>query len=145
MRNLVIIVAALLCPASAALMAQTPVSYNRGDTVRIQSKDQTRPSPDPRIVAVAGDRVRIDTSGVFVNEIPLVWVSRDFAANYGRRQPWDSLVPQGQYVVIADYRMNQEVSQFLGFVSENSIVGRVEDIDGTRGVLLPATSTQRDR
>ena len=65
-------------------------------------------------MAIAGDRVRIDKSGVFVNEVPLTWVSRDFAANYGERQPWDAKVPEGHYVVIADYRMNQEVSQFLG-------------------------------
>jgi len=136
MRNLVAILAVLISSASA-LVAQATASYNRGDTVRIQSKDQMKPSPDPRIVAVAGDRVRIDKSGVFVNEIPLTWVSRDFAVNYGGRQPWDSMVPEGQYVVIADYRMNQEVSQFLGFISANSIVGRVEEIDGTRGVLLP--------
>ena len=138
MRNLVVMLAVLMSSASA-LVAQT-MSYNRGDTVRIQSKDQSKPSPDPRIVAVAGDRVRIDKSGVFVNEMPLTWVSRDFAANYGERQPWDATVPAGHYVVIADYRMNQEVSQFLGFISENSIVGRVEDLDGTRGVLLPAST-----
>ena len=144
MRNLVVILAVLMSSASA-LMAQTTLGYNRGDTVRIQSKDQTKPSPDPRIVAIAGDRVRIDKSGVFVNEVPLTWVSRDFAANYGQRQPWDARVPEGQYVVIADYRMNQEVSQFLGFVSANSIVGRVEDLDGTRGVLLPDHSTPYDR
>ena len=139
MRNLVVMLVVLMSSASA-LGAQTAMGYNRGDTVRIQSKDQTKPSPDPRIVAIAGDHVRIDKSGVFVNEIPLRWVSRDFAANYGERQPGDAMVPAGQYVVIADYRMNQEVSQFLGFVSENSIVGRVEDLDGTRGVLLPANS-----
>ena len=139
MRNLVVMLAVLMSSASA-LMAQTTMGYNRGDTVRIQSKDQSKPSPDPRIVAVAGDRVRIDKSGVFVNEIPLTWVSRDFAANYGARQPWDATVPPGHYVVIADYRMNQEVSQFLGFISENSIVGRVESLDGTRGVLLPANT-----
>jgi signal peptidase I len=134
MRNLVVVLAVLMSPA---LTAQTAVSYNRGDTVRIQSRDQTKPSPDPRVVAVAGDRVRIDKSGVFVNEVPLVWVSRDFAANYGERQPWDSMVPEGQYVVIADYRQNQEVSQFLGFISANTIVGRVEDLDGPRDLLLP--------
>ena len=139
MRNLVVMLAVLMSSASA-LSAQVPMGYSRGDTVRIQSKDQTKPVPDPRIVAIAGDRVRIDRSGVFVNEIPLRWVSRDFTANYGERQPWDAMVPPGQYVVIADYRMNQEVSQFLGFVSENSIVGKVEDLDGTRGVLLPANS-----
>jgi hypothetical protein len=72
-------------------------------------------------------------------------VSRDFAANYGERQPWDAKVPEGHYVVIADYRMNQEVSQFLGFISANSIVGRVEELDGTRGVLLPANSSPYDR
>jgi signal peptidase I len=110
------------------------VSYNRGDTVRLHSRDQMRPTPDPRIIAVGGDRVRIDTSGVFVNEIPLTWVSRDFAANYGER-PWDSTVPDGHYAVIADYRQNHDVSQFLGFISANSIAGRVGDINETRDPL----------
>ena len=130
MRNLVIALTVLLSPS---LMAQTGVSYQRGDTVRMVSRDQTKSSPDPRIIAVAGDRVRINTSGVFVNEIPLTWVSRDFAANYGAR-PWDSMVPEGQYVVIADYRQNHDVSQFLGFISANTIVGRVEEtgVVGTR-------------
>jgi signal peptidase I len=122
MRSLVVVLTVVLSPA---LMAQTDVSYNRGDTVRLQSKDQKR-TPDPRIIAVPGDRVRINTSGVFVNDIPLTWVSRDFTANYGTR-PLDSFVPEGQYVVIADYRQNHDVSQFLGFVSANTIVGRVED------------------
>jgi signal peptidase I len=122
MRSLVV---ALTVVLSSTLMAQTDVSYHRGDTVRLQLKDQ-KPTPDPRIIAVPGDRVRINTSGVFVNDIPLTWVSRDFTANYGAR-PWDSMVPEGQYVVIADYRQNHDVSQFLGFVFANTIVGRVEE------------------
>ncbi len=119
------LVAAAILLLSPALMAQTDVSYHRGDTVRLQLKGQ-KPTPDPRIIAVPGDRVRINTSGVFVNDIPLTWVSRDFTANYGTR-PWDSMVPEGQYVVIADYRQNHDVSQFLGFVSAHTIVGRVDD------------------
>ena len=133
MRNLVVVLAVLMSPV---LTAQTVVSYNRGDTVRLHSRDQMKPTPDPRIIAVGGDRVRIDQTGVFVNEVPLVWVSRDFAANYGKR-PWDSMVPEGHYAVIADYRQNHDVSQFLGFVSANTIVGRVDDINETRDLLLP--------
>src|SRR5688572_9984658 len=133
MRKVLVVLVLLLSPA---LTAQTMVSYNRGDTVRLLSRDQMKPTPDPRIIAVGGDRVRIDKSGVFVNEIPLTWVSRDFAANYGER-PWDSMVPQGHYAVIADYRQNHDVSQFLGFISANTIIGRVDDINETRDLLLP--------
>ena len=52
MRNFVVMLAVLVSSA-AALAAQTTIGYNRGDTVRIQSKDQTKPSPDPRIIAIA--------------------------------------------------------------------------------------------
>jgi signal peptidase I len=118
--------------------AQIVQSYNRGDTVRIQARDEMKPSPNPRIVALAGDRIRIDTSGVFVNEMPVTWVSRDFIAIYGER-PVDRVVAEGHYVVIADHRQNEDVSQFLGFISAGAIVGRVENsgFDVTRSLALP--------
>ncbi len=134
MRTLIVLVVVLV---TGSVVAQTPQSYNRGDTVRVESQEQMKPSPNPRVVAIAGDRVRVDTSGVFVNEMPVSWVSRDFAAIYGSR-PVNRVVPEGHYVVIADYRQNEDVAQFFGFVSSESIIGRVENsgIDVTRGLAF---------
>ena len=136
MRRLIAAVVLLLSPSLAA--AQVPSTYNRGDTVRIEARGQMKPSPNPRVVAVQGDRIRVDKTGVFVNEIPLTWVSRDFAAIYGER-PIDRIVPEGHYVVIADYRQNEDVSQFMGLLAAQSIIGRVDNggIDITRGLALP--------
>jgi signal peptidase I len=76
-------------------MLQTPAIYQRGDVVRVKGEGNI---PSVRVIAVPGDRVRINDSGVYVNDAPVTWVSSDLLAALPK--PWQpEVMAEGQYFV----------------------------------------------
>src|SRR5688572_19773729 len=81
-------------------VAQAPASYQRGEVVRVKNETKI---PTVRVVAIPGDRVRIDDTGVYVNTERVTWVSGDLLASLPK--PWNpELMAQDQYLVVGSHR-----------------------------------------
>lgn len=94
MHALVRIVAVLL------LMVQSQVVYQRGDVVRVKSEAESRMVT---VVALPGDRVRIDDTGVYVNGALVTWISPELLARLAK--PWDpEIIPVDHYFVAGEQR-----------------------------------------
>jgi len=111
--------------ASMTLHAQ-PASFQRGDLVRV------KPATDGsgvttaltlRIVAIAGDRIRLDDAGIYVNEGRVNGFSADFVKRVAEapdRTP--QIVPAGHCFVMGEQRTTQDVSEYWGQHSVLSLV-----------------------
>ena len=85
-------------------MLQNPALYQRGDVVRVKGETNI---PTVRVIAVPGDRVQIDDSGVYVNDVAVTWVSSDLLAALPK--PWQpEVMAVGQYFVAGSYRNESE-------------------------------------
>jgi hypothetical protein len=79
--------------------------YQRGALVRI--RDVTKPAVF-RIVAVPGDRIRADETGLYVNDAALAGFSRDFLTRF----TWEPrTIPENHYLVMGEQRLNDEISE----------------------------------
>ena len=102
-----------------------------------------------RVIAVPGDRLRIEGMKLWVNGQPLAQQITREEAEYllgeeiidGRGHPFKLTrgmgmpyvgktieVPQGKYFVMGDHRNNSADSRFWGFVDQDKIMGRVVGI-----------------
>jgi len=109
------ILVGLLILGSLTLQAQTPI-YERGSVVLIQ---QDGVPMSPRILGVAGDRIRVGSDGIFVNDANVV-SQRDLGS-------WpQSVVPTGHYFVMAESKSPTSTTRFWGLIPAERIVGRAE-------------------
>jgi len=85
--------------------------------------------PDPaksyikRVIGVAGDRIRIDSGQVYVNDVPL---QEDYVppAYADTRSYPESVVPDGYYFVLGDHRSMSSDSREFGPVNQSYIYGK---------------------
>jgi signal peptidase I len=79
---------------------QTPTTFQRGEVVRIKGENNM---PTARIVALPGDRVRVDDSGVYVNGEAVAWISAEMRAHIPK--PWQpEVMAEGQYFLVGSRR-----------------------------------------
>jgi signal peptidase I len=78
-----------------------------------------------RVIAEAGDTVRIVDGRVFVNDMPLLdsFVAPEFRSHddFG-----PTVVPEGYYFVMGDHRNNSSDSRHWGPVPKKYIIGKVQ-------------------
>ena len=114
--------------ASAAIHAQS-ATFQRGELVRVLPTAPSEPKtpvldPDAlkhrtgmvlKVVAVPNDRIRIDKSAIYINDVQVTGFSPDFVARVVRtpkRVP--ETVPVGHYFVMGEQRINQNISEYWG-------------------------------
>jgi signal peptidase I len=74
-----------------------------------------------RVIAVPGDRVRIDRGSVYVNNVEL----DEPYVRYGDTRSFPEItVPTGTVYVLGDNRANSEDSRFFGPVADDRLIGR---------------------
>jgi len=96
-----------------------------GDIVMFYSPLEPEKALVKRVIAQAGDRVRIVDGRVFRNEVPL---DDSFVApQYRSHDDWGpEIVPEGYYFVMGDHRNNSYDSRHWGYVPKKYIAGKVQ-------------------
>jgi signal peptidase I len=95
----------------------------RGDVVVFRYPRDVSKSYIKRVIAVAGDRVRIDDGVVFVNDHPLTqpYVPEDY---WDTRSYSEIVVPPHSYFVLGDHRNLSNDSRDFGPVNRKYIYGK---------------------
>ena len=127
MRSLILSLAVI---ASATTYAQLSEKFQRGDLVRVLPPTAPLAPNTPaldanaaehrggmvlKVVAIPNDRIRIDESTIYVNDVQVTGFSPDFVARVVRapeRAP--QVVPDGHYFVMGEKRINQDISEYWG-------------------------------
>jgi signal peptidase I len=96
-----------------------------GDIVMFYSPLEPEKALVKRVIAQAGDRVRIVGGRVFRNDAPL---DDSFVAQeYRSYDDWGpQVVPEGYYFVLGDHRNNSYDSRQWGYVPKKYIAGKVQ-------------------
>jgi hypothetical protein len=125
MRTLIL---SLVVIASATTYAQS-TTFQRGDLVRVLPTAPSEPNTPVldanapyhragmvlKVVALPNDRIRIDKSAIYVNDVQVTGFSPDFVARVVRapeRAP--QVVPEGHYFVMGEQRINQNIWEYSG-------------------------------
>jgi signal peptidase I len=95
----------------------------RGDVVVFRYPRDPSKSYIKRVIAVPGDRVRIEEGQVYVNGGRLLeaYVPAEFADD---RSYGDTVVPRGAYFLLGDHRSSSSDSRDFGPVSQRYIYGK---------------------
>ncbi len=93
----------------------------RGDIVALSHDDATAQTFLKRIVALPGDRVRIDRGRLIVNGTP---VPEPYVSFPDRRDQAEVTVPAHGIYVLGDNRAESEDSRTWGPIDENAIIGK---------------------
>ena len=101
----------------------------RGDTVVFWYPHDVSKSYIKRVIGLPGDRIRIDTGQVFVNDRALRedYVPQDFrdTLSWPSDAPGiDRVVPEANYFVLGDHRSQSSDSRAWGFVPRKDIYGK---------------------
>jgi|SRR5579863_3008021 len=104
----------------------------RGDTVVFWYPDDRTKSYIKRVIGLPGDRVRIESGQVYVNDHRLVedYVPDDFRDTVSWPHPSsgeevrDLIVPPSDYFVLGDHRRSSSDSRSWGYVPRENIYGK---------------------
>ena len=110
---------------SAFVQAQS-AQYAKDDVVRVKVQDSGEPTPDCRIIAVAGDHIRLKKSGVFVNDQIVRDVSETML-NVLTATSWPQVIPAGHYVVIGERKSANHTLTYHGLIRSSQILSRVSN------------------
>ena len=96
---------------------------DRGDTVVFLFPEDKSKSYIKRVIAVPGDRIRIDEGQVYVNGSPLdePYVPEDYRDRMSKEE---RVVPRDSYFVMGDHRNSSNDSRAWGYVPKNLIYGK---------------------
>lgn len=93
----------------------------RGDIVVFSHDDGARSVFIKRVVALPGDRVRIDRGSVTIDGVPL---AEPYVRYSDARSFAEIVVPPNTVYVLGDNRANSEDSRFFGPVADDRLMGR---------------------
>jgi signal peptidase I len=93
----------------------------RGDIVALNHEEATAQTFLKRVVALPGDRVRIERGTLFVNDRPVV---EPYVSFPDRRNVPDVPVPAHDVYVLGDNRAESEDSRTWGPVDESAVIGK---------------------
>jgi signal peptidase I len=101
-------------------------SIERGDTVVFWYPLDTSKSYIKRVIAVPGDRVRVERGQVYVNGKTLVenYVAPQHRDPSSWRDGDEQTVPDGKYFVLGDHRNESSDSRVWGYVPRENIYGK---------------------
>src|SRR5262245_320208 len=105
-----LLVTIVLLTLAGTLVAAQSAAFNRGDRVRV--KVQNKPSEPKQVgvplmvVAVPRDRIRFDGHRLYVNDARLTGFSAEFIKRVGRSKHTPKIVPDGQYLVMGEFRQD---------------------------------------
>src|SRR5688572_32537819 len=109
------------CLFAAAVQAQA-ANYKRGDEVRVQSAaGQPASPPVQRVVAIPGDRVRVERTALYVNDKVVKGLSPELVATVGRWEP--QAVPAGHYLVMGEDKHDSGTVRSGSLIPVERIVG----------------------
>jgi hypothetical protein len=108
---------------SVPLHAQAPV-YNRGDEVRLQTSDGKPASPPiQRVIAVPGDRLKVDKIRASINDKEVADLSPKLLATCGT---WMETIPVGHYFLVGEELEHDSATRSCSLVPASRIIGRIE-------------------
>jgi signal peptidase I len=95
----------------------------RGDVVVFRYPYDPSKSYIKRVIAMAGDHIRIDAGQVYVNGEALIVTY--VPAEYADKRPYpDTIVPENSYFVLGDHRSMSDDSRRFGPVNQSFIYGK---------------------
>ncbi len=93
----------------------------RGDVVALEHDEATAQTFLKRVVALPGDRVRIDRGTLIVNDHP---VDEPYVSFPDRRSVAPITVPSHGLYVLGDNRAESEDSRMWGSIDESAVIGK---------------------
>jgi len=96
-------------------------SPQHGDVVAFRHDGDTPETYIKRVIALPGDRVRVDRGEVYVNGAAL---NEPYVRFPDKRSFSEITVPANSVYVLGDNRANSEDSRFFGAVGDDHLMGR---------------------
>jgi len=107
-------VMSLLVVAAASIHGQ-PAAFQRGESVRVRpSSAESRAAIPLKIVAVPGDRVRVEGARILVNDAVPTGFSPEFIKRVAEAPRAPEVVPDGHYYVMGERHSNEDISEYWG-------------------------------
>ena len=107
---------ASISPTWGGVRVHSPAAaFQDGESVRVRaSAAEFRGAIALKVVAVPGDRIRVDAARVFVNDAPVTGFSPEFVKRVAETPRAPEVLPAGHYYVMGERRSNEDISEYWG-------------------------------